>query len=129
MMLRDLARHDSGNQTIRKIAVTGQDTVVAGAPGFSGSADGNGAAARFNNPGSLSVDGSGRIYVADTGNHLVRRISAAGTVTTIAGRAGSVGVILGDLPGSLNAPIGMAIDINGARYTASENSVLRIELP
>ncbi|MCC7327600.1 MAG: hypothetical protein IT521_12445 [Burkholderiales bacterium] len=125
----NLYMSDSGNQTIRKIAVTGQDTVVAGAPGSSGSADGNGAAARFNNPGSLSVDGSGNIYVADAGNHLVRRISAGGTVTTIAGRAGSVGVILGDLPGSLNAPIGMATDINGALYTTSENSVLRIELP
>ena len=56
-------------------------------------------------------------------------ISAAGAVTTIAGRAGSIGVLLGDLPGSLNAPVGMAIDVNGALYTTSENSVLRIRLP
>ena len=120
---------DSGSQTIRKIAVSGEDTVVAGAPGSSGSEDGNGSAARFNNPGSLSSDGAGNIYVADTGNHLVRKISASGTVTSVAGRAGSIGVILGDLPGSLSAPIGMAIDVNGALYTTSENSVLRIRLP
>jgi sugar lactone lactonase YvrE len=120
---------DSGNQTIRKIAVSGQDTVVAGAPGSLGSADGNGAAARFINPGALSVDGSGNIFVADTGNHLIRKISAAGTVTTIAGRAGSIGVILGDLPGSLNAPVDMAIGPDGVLYTTSENSILRIVLP
>ena len=102
---------------------------MAGAPGSSGSADGNGVAARFNNPGSLTVDGSGNVYVADTGNQLVRRISAAGAVTTIAGRAGSIGVLLGDLPGSLNSPVGMAIDVNGSLYTTSENSVLRIRLP
>ena len=91
--------------------------------------DGNGAAARFNNPGPLSVDGSGNIYVADTGNQLVRRVTAAGTVTTIAGHAGSIGVLLGDLPGSLNVPAGMAIDGNGALYTTCENSVLKIQLP
>jgi sugar lactone lactonase YvrE len=120
---------DSGNQTIRKITMSGQDSVLAGAPGSSGAADGNGAAARFNNPGALSVDGSGNIYVADTGNQLTRMVTAAGAVTTIAGRAGSIGVLLGDLPGSLNAPIGMAIDVNGALYTTCENSVLRIRLP
>jgi sugar lactone lactonase YvrE len=112
---------DTGNQTIRKITMSGQDSVLAGAPGSSGAADGNGAAARFNNPGALSVDGAGNIYVADTGNQLVRMVTAGGTVTTIAGRGGSIGVLLGDLPGSLNAPVGMAIDGNGALYTTCEN--------
>jgi sugar lactone lactonase YvrE len=120
---------DSGNHTIRKITVSGQDTIVAGAPGASGSADGNRISARFNDPGALSVDGTGNIYVADTGNHLVRMITVAGAVTTIAGRRGSVGVIVGELPGSLNAPIGMAVDVNGVLYTTSENSVLGIRLP
>jgi sugar lactone lactonase YvrE len=119
---------DSGNQTIRKITISGQDSVLAGAPGSSGAADGDGAAARFNNPGALSVDGSGNIYVADTGNQLVRMVTAAGAVTTIAGRAGSIGVLLGDLPGSLNTPVGMAVDVSGALYTTCENSVLKILL-
>jgi hypothetical protein len=56
-------------------------------------------------------------------------VTAAGVVTTIAGQAGSIGVLLGDLPGSLNAPIGMAVDVSGALYTTCENSVLRIQLP
>ena len=120
---------DSGNQTIRKITPSGQDSVLAGSPGSSGAVDGNGATARFNNPGGLSVDGSGNIYVADTGNQLVRMITAAGVVTTVAGQAGSIGVLLGDLPGSLNAPFGMAVDVSGALYTTCENSVLKIQLP
>ena len=120
---------DSGNQTIRRITTSGQDTILAGSSGSSGAVDGNGAAASFNNPGPLSVDGSGNIYVADTGNQLVRRVTAAGTVTAIAGHAGSIGVLLGDLPGSLNVPAGMAIDGNGALYTTCENSVLKIQLP
>ena len=120
---------DTENQTIRKITMLGQDSVLAGSPGSAGAVDGSGTAARFNNPGALSVDGSGNIYVADTGNQLVRVVTAGGTVTTIAGRAGSIGVLLGDLPGSLNYPVGMAVDVNGALYTTCENSVLRIRLP
>jgi sugar lactone lactonase YvrE len=120
---------DSGNQTIRKITMSGLDSVLAGSPGSSGTADGNGAAARFNNPGALSVDGPGNIYVADTGNQLTRMVTAAGEVTTTGGKAGSIGVLLGDLPGSLNVPVGMAIDGNRALYTTCENSVLKIQLP
>lgn len=120
---------NSGDQTIRKITTSGQDSVLAGTAGAAGAVDGNGASARFNNPSGLSVDGSGNIYVADTGNQLVRMVTPAGVVTTIAGQAGSIGVLLGDLPASLNAPIGMAVDVSGALYTTCENSVLRIQLP
>jgi sugar lactone lactonase YvrE len=120
---------DSGSQTIRRITTSGQDTILAGSRGSSGAVDGNGAAASFNNPGPLSVDKSGNVYVADTGNQLVRRVTAGGAVTVIAGQAGSMGVLLGDLPGSLNVPSGMAIDGKGALYTTCENSVLKIQLP
>jgi hypothetical protein len=59
-------------------------TTFAGA-GFEGSNDGTGIAARFINPSGVAVDASGNIYVADTGNHLIRKITAVGVVSTFAG--------------------------------------------
>ena len=49
-------------------------------------------------------------------------------VTTLAGRAGISGLMPGNLPGTLNQPVGMAIDASGLLYTTSENTVLKIQL-
>ena len=84
---------DWGNHTIRRITPTGETTTLAGAAGVSGSADGNGADARFNRPSGLAIDAAGNLYVADQNNHLIRRIASNGAVTTIAGTAGSAGNI------------------------------------
>jgi hypothetical protein len=54
----------------------------------SGSADGSGAAASFNRPQGLATDGKGNVYVADTLNYTLRKITPAGLVTTVAGVAG-----------------------------------------
>ena len=83
---------DSANHAIR--CLTGNDvTTLAGKAGESGSADGYAAEARFNQPmGVAAVPGrEGDIYVADTGNNTIRKISALGTVTPVAGKAGSAG--------------------------------------
>src|SRR5207244_2763852 len=74
-----------GNHTIRRITkATGDVITVAGSPGVSGSSDGFRATARFNNPHGLWGDGT-YLYVADTGNNLIRRIEVStGTVTTLA---------------------------------------------
>ena len=69
---------DTGNNTIREITPAGVVTTLAGLAGSSGTADGTGSAARFNGPAGITVDNSGRIYVADTQNQVIRMgVSAA----------------------------------------------------
>jgi len=76
---------DSGNHTIRRIDTYGVVSTVAGRPGMSGYNDGATMDALFNGPMGIAVDSQGRIFVADTGNHLIRMIYN-GNVTTLAGR-------------------------------------------
>jgi sugar lactone lactonase YvrE len=82
---------DSGNHTIRKVTSTGAVSTLAGSARQSGSTDGVGGAARFNRPLGVAVDGSGNVYVSDTGNFTVRKVSPSGTVTTLAGLGGTRG--------------------------------------
>ncbi|MES2536345.1 MAG: NHL repeat-containing protein [Pseudomonadota bacterium] len=83
---------DSNNNTIRQISPAGVVTTLAGTAGVSGSADGTGAAAQFDFPYGITTDVSGNLYVADTSNHVIRKIViATGEVTTLAGTAGSNG--------------------------------------
>ncbi len=101
---------------IRRIAPDGSVTTFAGS--VEGFADGIGSAARFHTPSSLAVDRLGNLYVADTGNHAIRRISRDGEVTTLAG-TGIPGFRDGD--GALaqfRAPMGVAVDAAGRVYVA-----------
>jgi len=87
---------DNLNSTIRKIVLGSsmRDISVstfAGTAGVVGNTDGTGAAASFNGPYGLSVDGAGNVYVADTYNHTIRKITPARVVTTFAGTAGIQG--------------------------------------
>ena len=79
---------DTFNDTIRKITPAGVVSTLAGLAGQTGSADGTGSAARFNRPRGVAVDPASNIFVADTANDTVRRITPAGVVTTVAGSAG-----------------------------------------
>ncbi|GEP44114.1 choice-of-anchor D domain-containing protein [Brevifollis gellanilyticus] len=81
---------DTGNSVIRKITPLGVVSTFAGTAGQLGSANGTGAAARFSAPCALCFDPAWNLYVADRGNHLIRKITPAGVVTTLAGKA-SVG--------------------------------------
>ena len=113
---------------IVKITTDGTTSALAGAQVFCGAGDGVGAAARFKDPSGLTLDSAGNIYVADSGNHTIRKVTPAGVVTTLAGRAGISGLMPGNFPGTLNQPVGMAIDASGLLYTTSENTVLKIQL-
>jgi len=108
---------DSGNHTIRKITPAGLVTTFAGQAGVPGTADGTGAAAQFNFPAGLAFDASGILYVADSGNHTIRRITQAGAVTTLAGTPGTPGSANGT-PGSFDQPIGITLDSSGVIYVA-----------
>ncbi|MBL8921912.1 MAG: hypothetical protein JNJ54_23880 [Myxococcaceae bacterium] len=74
-----------------RLSTTGRVELVAGRPGGPGAADGVGAEARFQEPGGLAVDTNGDVFVADTANHTIRKVTAEGVVTTVAGRAGYSG--------------------------------------
>ncbi|MEO6182821.1 MAG: hypothetical protein ABIP71_06945 [Verrucomicrobiota bacterium] len=118
---------DYVNNTIRKITSSGAVTTVAGLAGITGSADGSGRTARFNNPAAIVVDSGGNLYVADYGNHTIRKITPAGLVTTLAGKAGSLGSANGTGSAArFNFPIGLTLDGASNLYVAdSRNHTVR----
>lgn len=104
---------DARNHVIRKVAPGGVVTTLAGQPGVSGAANGVGSAARFNFPADIAVSPDGTLYVADSGNHSIRVISANGTVTTLAGDLGSADDVNLDY-GSRITPVSTQLDGSGA---------------
>jgi hypothetical protein len=121
---------DSGNSTIRKMTLSGTSWVVttlAGSPGNTGSADGSGGSARFNIPTGVAVDSSGNVYVADSGNLTIRKVTSGGDVTTLAGTPGQTGLADGTGSAALfGCPSGVAVDSGGNVYVAdSLNHVIR----
>jgi sugar lactone lactonase YvrE len=125
---RNLYVADSGNNTIRKIEIaTEVVTTLAGSAGNAGLADGTGAAARFNNPKGITTDGA-NLYVADSGNNVIRKIEiSTGSVTTIAGSAGGAsGSSDGTGSTALFAnPQGITMDGANLYITDSNNNTIR----
>jgi sugar lactone lactonase YvrE len=110
---------DSGNHTIRKVTTNGVVTTLAGLAGISGSTDGAGSVARFYNPSGVAVDAGGNVYVADTGNHVIRVISSAGVVSTLAGLAGNYGAADGtNGTARFYHPTRVTLDAGGNLYVA-----------
>lgn len=115
---------DTFNHVIRKITPGGDVSTLAGS-GVAGLADGTGAAAQFNRPRGVTVDGSGNLYVADTANNCIRKITPAGVVTTI---FGSTTGLSGDVDANgVNArfylPSDVELDSAGNLYVADEGNV------
>jgi len=117
---------DTYNDTLRKVSPTGVVGTLAGTAGTGGSSDGTRAAARFNIPTSLTLDGSGNIYLADRENHTIRKITPTGTVTTIAGTARFGVVAPGPLPAELSFPSGIALTPAGDLVVSSCNAILQV---
>jgi hypothetical protein len=118
---------DQVNNTIRKVTPTRVVTTLAGLAGSPGSADGTASAARFNLPSNVTLDNSDNMYVADTSNHTIRKVTPAGVVTTLAGLAGVPGSADGTGSAArFNQPNGVALDSNGNLYVADGvNSTIR----
>jgi len=109
---------DAGNSRICKVNTAGLETTIAGVasagnfpvPGYT---NGTGTNASFNHPKGVAVDGSGNVYIADTQNNVIRKITAAGVVTTIAG-TGVAGASDGNGgSATFNKPMGLSVNSTG----------------
>jgi len=109
-------------------------TTIAGKAGYAGSADGTNSAARFLYPYGVAMDTNGNVYVVDNGNQTIRKLTPVGTswvVTTLAGRAGSIGSADGtNSDARFNGSVSLVVDTLGNVYVAdSTNNAIRMITP
>lgn len=108
---------DSDNHRIRKVTSAGVATTLAGSD-TAAATDGTGAAASFYTPWGVAVDGAGNVYVGDYGNQAIRKVTAAGVVTTLAG-SGMQGLADGmGAAAGFALPEGVAVDADGNVFVA-----------
>ena len=111
---------DRYNHRIRKITTSGVVSTLAGST--SGYTDGTGTSAKFYYPSGVAVDGAGNVYVADLSNHRIRKITASGVVSTLAG-SGTSGYTDGTgTSAKFTYPTGVAVDGAGNVYVADYNN-------
>ena len=110
---------DTANSAIRLITPAGAVSTFAGQSGFEGASDGAGAYALFWNPAGIAVDPATNVFVADTGNYTLRKITPDRNVSTVAGLAGQPGISDGVGPDArFTSPYGIAVDAQGNIYLA-----------
>lgn len=114
---------DSSNSVIRKITPAGVVTTLAGTTGTIGYADGPAATAKFWSPTGVAVDTAGNVYVADSNNNMIRKITPAGAVSTLAGTNTAWGFLNGTgTAATFNWPQGIAVDTAGNVYVADTSN-------
>ena len=117
---------DTGNNNIRKITSSGVVSTFAGSAtagsGTSGSTNGTGTAATFNKPASLAFDSSGNLFVSEFGNHMIRKITSAGVVTTFAGSTTNGSADGTGIAASFWNPIGIVIDSKDSIYVVDQHN-------
>ncbi|MDR2207855.1 MAG: SMP-30/gluconolactonase/LRE family protein, partial [Azoarcus sp.] len=118
---------DSHNNRIRKITSAGDVSTLAG--GREGFADGIGSAAKFLHPKGIAIDAAGNLYVADTHNHCIRKVTPAGEVSTLAGGEEGFADGIGSAA-KFNYPVNIAIDVAGNLYVADAHNhrIRKIEI-
>lgn len=117
---------DAQNCKIRKITTIGVVTTFAGS-GALGSVNATGINASFKYPSGVAVDASGNVFVADNGNHLIRKITSAGVVTTLAGSGVAGSTDAAGLSASFNFPTSVAVNGLGKVFVADRsNNKIRI---
>ncbi len=117
---------DTANNIIRKITPAGAVSTLAGTAGKSGFADGVANNALFKSPYAVAADTFGNVYVADTENSCIRRITPVLSVSTIAGSPTNSGYVDGtNNNAQFSYPDGIAIDANSNLYVADGSGVIR----
>jgi uncharacterized repeat protein (TIGR01451 family) len=117
---------------VRKITVVGLISTVAGngVAGYSGDG-GPATGAQLNQPSGLAVDGAGNLFIADGGNHVIRKVAPGGNITTVAGNGtyGDSGEGGPAIKAQLRYPHGVAVDAAGSLYIADRSAALRKVTP
>ncbi len=117
---------DSGENLIRKVTTNGNISSIAGngENGYSPGDENLAIYAELNQPEGLAVDGSGNVYFSDTGNEVIREVTAAGVISTIAGNQGIGNAGDGGPAGaaSLDTPIAIALTSTGLIYIANSSN-------
>lgn len=112
---------DYNNNRIRKVTAGGVVTTLAGS-GTAAFADGTGIAASFDSPEGIAVDATGNVYVADSSNNRIRKVTVGGVVTTVAGSGTAAFADGTGVAASFDGPNGLAMDASGNLYVADQNN-------
>ena len=114
---------DTGHHQVKKFTPGGSATVIAGTGTAGAPTAGTATSSTLRSPGGVAVDSSGNVYIADTGNHRIEKVTSGGTLSIIAGTGSSGAPTAGVATSSaLNTPGGVAVDSSGNVYIADTNN-------